>query len=69
MERGQHYPGREEGVVEIKSQWMARRREQLSVNPVVRRRDGQLKPRPLAQNARRTGIHCCVTLKPWASAQ
>jgi len=23
VERGQHYPGREEGVVEIKSQWMA----------------------------------------------
>jgi len=51
-------------MVEIESRWMARRREQLGVNPVVRRRDGQLKPRPLAKNARRTGIHCCVTWKP-----
>jgi len=38
-ERGQRYARREEGVVEIESRWMARRREQLGVNPVVRRRD------------------------------
>ena len=66
MERGQHYARREEGVVEIESRWMARRREQLGVNPVVRRRDGQLKPRPLAQNARRAGdpLLCVVKAGP-----
>jgi len=42
-------------MVEIESRWMACRRQQLGVNPVVRRRAGQLKPRPLAQNARRAG--------------
>ena len=55
MERGQHYARREEGVVEIESRWMARRHEQLGVNPVARGCDGQLKLRLLAQNASRAG--------------
>ena len=34
-----HYATGEEGAVEIESRWTARRREQLGVHPVVRRRD------------------------------
>ena len=34
-----HYATGEEGMVEIESHWTARRREQLDVRPVVRRRD------------------------------
>ena len=34
-----HYSTGEEGAVEIESRWTARRREQLGVYPVVRRRD------------------------------
>jgi putative transposase len=34
-----HYATGEEGAVEIESRWTARRREQLGVYPVVRRRD------------------------------
>jgi putative transposase len=34
-----HYATGEEGAVEIESRWTARRREQLGVNPAVRRRD------------------------------
>jgi hypothetical protein len=34
-----HYTTGEEGVVEIESRWTARRRQQLGVYPVVRRRD------------------------------
>jgi len=36
---GRHYATGEEGAVEIESRWTARRREQLGVYPVVRRRD------------------------------
>jgi hypothetical protein len=48
VERGQHCARREEDVVEIEYRRMARRREQLGINPMARRRDGQLKPRLLA---------------------
>jgi putative transposase len=34
-----HYATGEEGAVEIESRWTARRREQLGVYAVVRRRD------------------------------
>ena len=34
-----HYATGEEGAVEIESHWTARRREQLGVHPLVRRRD------------------------------
>jgi hypothetical protein len=34
-----HYATGEEGAVEIESHWTARRREQLDVYPVVRRRN------------------------------
>jgi hypothetical protein len=45
----------------------ARRREQLGVYPVVRRRDVSEKPRPLAENARRTGHPILCGVKAWAS--
>jgi hypothetical protein len=61
-----HYATGEEAADEIESPWTARRREQLGVYPVVRRRDVSQKPRSLAQNAIRAGhaLLCAVKASP-----
>jgi putative transposase len=49
-----HYATGAEGPVELESQWTARRRERLGL-PLTIRMSGSQNPRPLAENARRTG--------------
>jgi len=44
----------------LKSGWTACRREQLGVDPVVRRRDVSETPSPLAQNARGAAVPALV---------
>ena len=46
-----HYLSGVEGVVEIESQWTARKREQMGIVPVVQLQN----PRPVAENATRAG--------------
>lgn len=47
-----HYASGVDGVVEIESQWTARRREQLGIVPQI---TGSQIPRPVADGATRTG--------------
>ncbi|HLZ43698.1 MAG TPA: transposase, partial [Candidatus Sulfotelmatobacter sp.] len=49
-----HYATGADGAVEIESQWTARRRERLGMELTIQVGESQ-RPRPLAQNARRTG--------------
>ena len=49
-----HYLSGVEGVVEIESQWTARKREQMGIVPRIYGKGSQ-NPRPVAQNATRTG--------------
>ena len=49
-----HYATGADGPVEIESQWTARRRERLGMGVRIEVSESQ-NPRPLAQNARRTG--------------
>jgi len=49
-----HYATGTDGAVEIESQWTARRRERLGMKLTIQVGESQ-RPRPLAQNARRTG--------------
>ena len=47
-----HYASSLEGIVEIESQWTARKREQLGLTPQIVRRE---LPQPVAKNATRLG--------------
>ncbi|MGD0228407.1 MAG: hypothetical protein ABSF71_39400 [Terriglobia bacterium] len=46
-----HYVSGVDGVIEIESQWTARKREQMGVVVGI----GSQNPRPVAENATRTG--------------
>ena len=46
-----HYLSGLEGVVEIESQWTARKRERMGIVPVIQRQN----PRPVAESATRAG--------------
>jgi len=49
-----HYLSGVEGVVEIESQWTARKREQMGIVPQISGNESQ-NPRPVAQTATRAG--------------
>jgi putative transposase len=49
-----HYLSRRDGVVEIESLWTARKREQMGIVPQITGKGSQ-NPRPVAQDATRTG--------------
>jgi hypothetical protein len=62
LDPDRHYSTRQEAAVKIESRWTARRREQLGVYPVVRRRDVSEKPRPPAKNV--SSPMTCFTVCP-----
>ncbi len=56
-------------MAEIESRWMARRREQLGVNPVVRRRGWPAKAAPPPTEREKGRAPGFVCKKAWASPQ